>query len=231
MAIARRLAADATNDHRKDITVTDPTFLIALAAAVLSAASIVLHVVAPRTKNTVDDAVRDDLDEVLAWWRGRQAGVVPGATKPAEAPRNPQAGKVDRCLLAQLGVLAAIVVVASIVFGGLACTAAQRTATGHAVVDCTAANAAAIGSTAAAMRAEKPDGCAVAGVTDWSCVEGRAIAAGLTIGGCAFLEVVTADKAPAAAAPTGPRPGRAAFESYRASVTGGAAFRTADGMR
>lgn len=31
------------------------TFWIALAAAILSAASIVLHVVAPRTKNTIDD--------------------------------------------------------------------------------------------------------------------------------------------------------------------------------
>jgi hypothetical protein len=82
------------------------------------------------------------------------------------------------------------------------------------------------------MKAEKPGGCAVAGVTDWSCVEGRAIAAGLTIGGCAFLEVVTAaDKAPAAAALAEPRPGRQAFESYRASVAGGAAFRTASGLR
>jgi hypothetical protein len=31
------------------------TFWISLAAAVLSAASIILHVVAPRTKNTLDD--------------------------------------------------------------------------------------------------------------------------------------------------------------------------------
>lgn len=31
------------------------TFWIALTAAVLSAASLVLHVVAPRTKNTIDD--------------------------------------------------------------------------------------------------------------------------------------------------------------------------------
>lgn len=56
----------------------DWTFWIAAAAAVLGGLSVVLHVVAPRTKNTVDDEIRDDIDEVLAWWRGRQAGVVPG---------------------------------------------------------------------------------------------------------------------------------------------------------
>jgi hypothetical protein len=60
----------------------DTTFLIALAAAILGAASMVLHVVAPRTKTTLDDTMRDDIDEVLAWWRGRQAGVVPATTKP-----------------------------------------------------------------------------------------------------------------------------------------------------
>lgn len=196
----------------------DTAFVLALLGAILGAASLLLHVVAPRTKNTIDDAIRDDVDKLLAFMRGQQ----PQNTKPA--PRDSQAGtSLVGCLIAlALGGLVAV---------AIACTAAQRTETGHAVVDCTAASAAAIGSTAAAMRAEKPDGCAVAAVTDWSCVEGRAISAGLTIGGCAFLEVVTADKAPAAAAPTEPRPGRAAFESYRASVAGGAAFRTAGGLR
>lgn len=39
------------------------TFWIALAAAILSAASIVLHVVAPKTKNTVDDRALDLIDK------------------------------------------------------------------------------------------------------------------------------------------------------------------------
>lgn len=38
------------------------TFWISLAAAVLSAASIILHVVAPRTKTLVDDKARDFVD-------------------------------------------------------------------------------------------------------------------------------------------------------------------------
>lgn len=120
----------------------------------------------------------------------------------------------------------------------IACTPAQRTTAGHAVVDCTAASAGAIGATLTAMRAAPPDGCAAGAgaVTDWGCVRGKAIAAGLAIGGCAFLELVSAEIGPARVAsatgePPPERPGRAAFESYRASVAGGAAFRTAAGDR
>jgi len=50
----------------------DTRFLLALAGAVFGAASMVLHVVAPRTKTTIDDQLRDDLDEVLAFIRGQQ---------------------------------------------------------------------------------------------------------------------------------------------------------------
>ncbi|MCA1833049.1 MAG: hypothetical protein ABR520_11305 [Mycobacteriales bacterium] len=142
-------------------------------------------------------------------------------------PRDPQAGFVALWIPAGL-VIAGFVAL----FIAIACTAAQRTATPPAVVDCTAASSTAIASAAASMRAEKPEGCAVAGVTDWHCVENKAIAAGVAIGGCAFLEVaMAADQAPAAVAPVDPRPGRAAFESYRASVAGGAQFRTTSGLR
>lgn len=41
------------------------TFYLALAAAVLSAASIVLHVVAPKTKSTLDDKIVSYIDEAL----------------------------------------------------------------------------------------------------------------------------------------------------------------------
>lgn len=63
----------------------DTTFLIALLAAILSAASVILHIVAPRTKATWDDAARDDIDEVLTWWRGRPA-VAPVAAAPTGKP-------------------------------------------------------------------------------------------------------------------------------------------------
>lgn len=42
------------------------TFYLALAGAVLGAASLVLHVVAPRTKTKVDDKLRDLVDEAIA---------------------------------------------------------------------------------------------------------------------------------------------------------------------
>jgi hypothetical protein len=189
--------------------MTDPTFLLALAAAVLSAASIILHLVAPKTKTTVDDQLRDDIDEVLAFIRGRA---------PAAAPPKPPIGPV--------AVLALVVL--SLAGSQLACTAAQRAATGPALIDCTAANAPAIGATAASMRKD----CAPAGTTSWACVEAHAGATLAAIGGCAFLEVLAGPAASAVAASSAPDPaGRAAFERYRTGRAGGATFRTAAGDR
>src|SRR4051812_28494914 len=53
----------------------DWTFWTMLALAVGTGLSLVLHVVAPRTKTTIDDRFRDDLDEVLAFVRG---SAIPG---------------------------------------------------------------------------------------------------------------------------------------------------------
>lgn len=41
------------------------TFAIALTAAILSAASLILHVVAPRTKNKIDDKAMDLVDSAI----------------------------------------------------------------------------------------------------------------------------------------------------------------------
>lgn len=60
------------------------TEIIALIAAVLSAASIALHIIAPRTKTTVDDGWRDGVDEALAFLRG--ATPPAPASPPKEAP-------------------------------------------------------------------------------------------------------------------------------------------------
>lgn len=49
------------------------TFVIALGGALLGAASLILHVVAPRTKNTWDDALRDDVDEILGFVRAQKS--------------------------------------------------------------------------------------------------------------------------------------------------------------
>ena len=42
------------------------TFAIALTGAILAAASLVLHVVAPKTKNTVDDKIVALIDAAIA---------------------------------------------------------------------------------------------------------------------------------------------------------------------
>lgn len=192
-------------------------FWLALAAAVLSGASIVLHVIAPRTKTTVDDRLVAKLDELLGLLR-------PPAVKPADPAKfTSHIGTLGLLALVVLGLAAA---------SSSACTPAQRTSAGHAVVDCTAANGATIGQLAISMRGD----CAAGPGTDWACVRSRAISAGLVIGGCAFLQLVSAEPAVARVAsatgePPPERPGRAAFESYRASVAGGAAFRTAAGER
>lgn len=113
----------------------DTTFLIALCAAILSAASIVLHVVAPRTKNTWDDKLRDDVDEVLSFARAQKTAT-PLAVVP---PRSPQAGFIDTAILRALGSVGAFGVVLGLVFG-LSCGATSK-AVGKAVladaVDCT----------------------------------------------------------------------------------------------
>lgn len=41
-------------------------FYLALGAALLSAASIVLHVVAPKTKNTIDDKIVKYIDDAIS---------------------------------------------------------------------------------------------------------------------------------------------------------------------
>lgn len=72
----------------------DLTTVIAVTGAVLAAASIILHVVAPRTKNTIDDQLRDDIDEVLAYIKPRAA--------PAEPPSQGAAPKIVPMLAALL---------------------------------------------------------------------------------------------------------------------------------
>lgn len=73
-------------------TGVDWTFILAVAGVVLGGLSAVLHVIAPRTKNTVDDKIRDDIDEVLAFVRGIPAGsklqVVPSSATSAQAVKS-----------------------------------------------------------------------------------------------------------------------------------------------
>ena len=111
----------------------DTSFLLALAGAILGAASMVLHVLAPRTKNTVDDRLRDDIDEVLAFLRGRPPvdGGSVAAAAPAQPPSTPPVAAAMMLAVA----------LAAMCAGGAAlgaCSSVQRAAVASAVWDCTA---------------------------------------------------------------------------------------------
>lgn len=101
----------------------DPTFWLALVAAVLSASSILLHVIAPLTKTTVDDRLRDDVDKLLAF-------VNPPPTPPAVVV-------VDKSKLTALLVLLVLGLAGST---QLACTTVRPVAATvvTAELDCTA---------------------------------------------------------------------------------------------
>lgn len=188
--------------------------IVAGAGMLIDAARAILHFTAPRTTSTWDDsaaAALDQLHEKLADIAERLP------------PRPPSSVAVLALVLLGFGA-----------WGSLSCSAAQRTDLGNntkiALVDCTAASAATIAATASSMRSAKPAGCFADGKTDWPCVRSKAINAGIAVGGCAFLEIVSAETAHGLMATAPPDDsGRAAFEDYRAAIAGGAKFRTATG--
>jgi hypothetical protein len=106
--------------------MSDTTFLIALVGAILGAASLVLHVVAPRTKNTIDDALRDDIDDLRAFVR----------TQTSAPKRGSEAG------FARMDLVFAIPAMLILAAGVWACASTLRSAaTGTvAILDCEAAN-------------------------------------------------------------------------------------------
>jgi hypothetical protein len=126
-----------------------------------------------------------------------------------------------------------------------ACTAAERsavaTSAGHAAINCTAtaigttpgldlATLAAVVNLTAAERLR----CMTPVGLDWRCVEADAIGQGVTLGGCALVQMVAAAAkaiSPAAsglAANPAPPPGRAELEDFRGKV-GGATWHTSTG--
>jgi hypothetical protein len=215
---------------------TSKKFLAAIAAIVIY--------VSGRFGFDVDPAALDRIFAALLVYigaqgvadHGKSAALVVAAADDARAARWTPSANVPAGLALEQGnslaLLALVVLGLAAAASSSACTPAQRTTVGHAVVDCTAGNAVAIGALVASMRGD----CAAGAGTDWGCVRSHAITDGILIGGCAFLQLVSAEPAPARVAsatgePPPERPGRAAFESYRASVAGGAAFRTRDGDR
>jgi len=213
--------------------MTDPTFLIALGGALLAAASIVLHVVAPRTKTTVDDALRDDIDEVLAFIRGQQPSRPQRTTPPPTPPTI--AGKTT-----------AIVLVVALGLGAgpmvLSCSAirASPDAAKTAMIDCLKADVPAIAGVLAELGAAATLAALGNGAIDWQQIETASWAQGKVVGGCALAEFVAQlGKSAAPATPTvatllppldPAADGRAALERFRARA-GGVSWSTSVGVQ
>lgn len=208
--------------------------------AALGAISMFLHWLAPRTKTTIDDKFRDDVDEVLAFARnfpGVQPSQVSTPTFTAAPARDPQSGKT------RIGTMALLALVALVV----ACTAAQFKSTAttaeHELVNCTAqqlgttpaldtATLVAVVNLVVVERAK----CSPTGSLHWTCVEHDLEAEGKTLGGCAFVKLLAGSPAPPPASTPGVAarmadedPGRSALERFRAKVAGSAMFHTAAG--
>jgi hypothetical protein len=208
----------------------------------LAALTAIAVYVAGRFGFDLDTAALDRIVAAFLVYIGAQGVADAGKSAAAINAVAANAGTSSEGNAAMKRVAGSVAVLALVVLGlaaasATACTPTQRTTAGHAVVDCTAASAGAIGGTLASMRGDcfKPATETAPAKTDWGCVRGKAISAGLQVGGCAFLELVTTATTARVASATGEpppeRPGVAAFESYRASVAGGAAFRTAAGDR
>lgn len=169
----------------------DPPFVIALVAALLGGASIVLHVIAPRTRNTVDDRLRDDIDRVLEFIRGTPSSVV--RSSPPPPPRGPQSGRIAVVVAFALAMTTSAGVIALD-----ACTHAQRAAAKTAVIDCVSADAAAIGAVVAELGTAATLAALDRGAIDWEAIESASWAQGKVVGGCALVSFVGAlGKAPA----------------------------------
>lgn len=188
----------------------------------LSGASVVLHAIAAKTTNKVDDAVADGIDkfrtEVV-----RVLGIL-GVKEPTDTtlreaanpqPKAPESGRV------------LLPVIITLAMGGVIGTAAMGCdglkSAGAAVIDCTKANQPAIEALILEFRP-----LLQGDAPNWSAVESKAIAAGEVIGGCALVQVVTevSGKRSALAASNA---GKATLEDFRAKYANGATFRTAGG--
>lgn len=175
----------------------DTSFLIGLIGAILGAASMLLHVIAPRTKTPVDDEWRDDIDEVLRFIRG------PGAAATAPKPPGAGAGGAMMLLLLVAGV------------GGFiqpSCAAGAKVSAIEAgVVTCARGDIPAAKALGLQLGTEALGQLLLAGAVDWPALEAEAEAAakaqGLAVASCAFGDLVAElDRAlhptPASSAPS-----------------------------
>jgi hypothetical protein len=206
----------------------------------------VFGVVAPRTKNTVDDSIRDGLGKVddtlldVLHVLRRLAPAAPPAE--AKAPDRPPATRLPG--MGQGAVAMPIpgsgmhrgpgVLLIALMLGGMAtqvsCATAKAapTVAGHAIVDCAKADAAGIFVLLAQLGAEAVQSALDTDAIDWPAIEASAWAHGKIIGGCAASQFVAAlsSKQPAVQGlVAAPDPGREALARLSARW-GGVEWRT-----
>lgn len=201
-------------------------FFVAITA--LAALSAIGHVIAPRTKTTIDDRALAKIDELLILMRGSSPPVVTttDAAGTTTTVRLKESGRVH------LGVVAFFTLIAMLTLPLLGCATLSNapSAAKDAVIDCTKADVAAIGVLVGELGADAVTTALGTGKADWAKLEADAIAQGKVIGGCALAQFVAAlsKSAPAAAtqqslvAQASPADdGRAALDRFRTKVGGG----------
>lgn len=206
--------------------------IVAIVSAVGMGISNALHIIAPRTKTTLDDRALAKLDEVLSLMR--MLPVPPPAesavsfdSKTAITAKLPQSGRVH---IGAALVLAFAAILALPLLGCNTLSSAPGAAKG-AVIDCTKADEAAIAALVGELGADAVTTALGTGSADWGKLEADAIGQGKVIGGCALAEFVAAlgkARQPVVAGarvamvppPTPADQGRAALERFRAQMGG-----------
>jgi len=208
-----------------DSTMAMIALIVGIVSAVGMGISNALHIIAPRTKTTLDDRALAKLDEALGLLRlipvptrptqaeldalkleaDRHFATVSGAapatsfdTKTAITAKLPQSGRVH------IGAALVLALVALITMPLLGCNTLSSApgAAGTAVIDCAKADAAAITTLVSELGADAVTTALGTGSADWGKLEADAIGQGKVIGGCALAEFVAAlgkAKAPAVA--------------------------------
>lgn len=180
--------------------------ILAIIASVLSAASMALHFIAPRTKTTVDDTLAAKVDELLALIRGISPAppsvTVTNVTSPAPTP-------------APMGGPAVTAMLVALLFGGMVtqgCASwdtvkADTSAVAHGAVVCAKADVPAIQALGLLLTTEALASALGGHGIPWAQLEleaeAGAKAQGVAVGSCAFGQLI-ADLAKLLPAPTTP---------------------------
>lgn len=213
--------------------------LIVLGIAALGGLVKILEVVivglkwlSPRTETKVDDTALSALEGFHDRLDAVEQALIKLTTtttpigQPVSPTKTPQSGRIrfDTVILMAIAALIALPLV------GCATLRNAPSAAKDAIVDCTKADAAAIGVLVGELGADAVTTALGTGQADWSKLEADAIAQGKVIGGCALAQFVAALSKASVTAParqsfvavsTPLDDGRAALERFRAKVGGG----------